>query len=89
MNFDINKIQFTRISKPHKETFLQLLKDNSIEVARKQITPIYKVQFQGKIYFNNFSDYATAKKLFNEAKNIVIENDKKEMELQRKLIQQK
>ncbi len=83
MDFTTNKIQFIGISKPHKELFLQLLSDNSIEVARKQITPIYKVQFQGKVYFNSFLDYTTAKKLFNEAKNTVIENDKKELEQKR------
>lgn len=66
-----NKIEFSGISRDVRDVFLELLTFNKVEIARKQITPIYKVQFQGKLYFNNVMDYMKARKLFKEAKEII------------------
>ena len=78
-----NKIEFKQISKECKDTFLTLLKENNIEVIKKQITPIYKTAFQGKIYFSTFQELIQARKLLSKAKEIEHNNFLKWLENER------
>jgi len=89
MNDFINKLEFKQISKECKDTFLQLLEQENIIILRKQITPVYKSFFQGKVYFNSFVDFGKAKKLLIEAKETEQEAYKIYLQTERaKLIQQ-
>ena len=88
MNDFTNKLEFKQISKECKDTFLHLLEQENIFILRKQITPIYKSFFQGKLYFNSFLDFGRAKKLLIKAKEMEQEAYKIYLQVERdKLIQ--
>lgn len=76
MNLSSNKLQFKKITKECKDIFLTLLVENNIDIASKKITPIFKVFFQGTMYFNSINDYLKAVKLLKTAKEIEQQNFK-------------